>query len=202
MLRKPRSLAALVVASLCLLGALPHAARASFPGRPGVIVFNLISVNPPAETEPTGGLYSVQPNGTELRQLTTNPRDYEPSFSPSGKWLAFRHFGPNADEGLYVLDMRTGKPMELASGQGDQNAAFGRRGMIAFTRFVDHSYDLFVRLRNDRLRRLTKTSVATEDDPVFTPNGTRIVFTRHVERNAYSGEMQLAIQPAWQPLPK
>lgn len=51
--------------------------------------------------------------------------------------------------------------------------------MIAFLRFSRQtsSYDLFLRLRNGRLRQLTSTS-ATEGTLVFTPNGRRILFSR------------------------
>jgi Tol biopolymer transport system component len=146
-----------------------------------VIVFNLISLE--SGPEPTGGLYAIQPGEAEPRQLTNNPRDYEPSFSPSGMQLVFRRFGPNAEPGLYKLDLRTGRTVQLVgSSSGDQDAAYGRRGMVAFTRFADRSYDVFIRMRDGKVRRLTRTSVATESDPVFTPNGKRIVFTRQVQR--------------------
>jgi Tol biopolymer transport system component len=179
---KQSSVATLAIAALCLLGLLPQAAEATFPGKPGVIVFTRISFeNGPAD--PAGGLHAIRPDGSGLRQLTDNPTDYEPSFAPSGKRLVFRRFGREVPNGLYELNMRTAKTKRLVpTVNGDQDAACGREGMAAFTRFTESSYDLFVRLRNGKVRRLTRTTLATEQDPVFTPNGKRIVFVRNDAR--------------------
>jgi Tol biopolymer transport system component len=174
--------ATIAVAALCLLAALPRPATASFPGRPGVIVFNMLSFES-GPADPVGGLHAIRPDGSELRQLTENPMDYEPSFAPSGQRLVFRRFGTENHDGLYELNMRTGTTRRLVlTVNGDQDAAYGRRGMVAFTRFTESSYDLFIRTRDGDVRRLTNTSVAREHDPVFTPNGKRIVFARNYSR--------------------
>jgi len=183
---KRSSVATLAIAALCLLGLLPQAAEATFPGRPGVIVFTRISFEN-GRADPAGGLHAIRPDGSRLRQLTDNPTDYEPSFAPSGTRLVFRRFGREVPNGLYELNMRTGKTKRLVpTVNGDQDAACGREGMAAFTRFTESSYDLFVRLHNGKIRRLTRTTVAKEREPVFTPDGERIVFVRDYRRHQFA----------------
>lgn len=191
---KRRCVAALAAASICLLGVLPQAAQATFPGRPGVIVFSRISFEN-GLADPAGGLHAIRPDGSGLRQLTDNPMDYEPSFAPSGRRLVFRRFGTENRDGLYVLNMRTERTRRLVpTRNGDQDAAYGRGGMVAFTRFTDSSYDLFIRLRNGKVRRLTRTSIAKEQDPVFTGDGMRIVFVRNYLRPVLLGASASAIR--------
>lgn len=169
--------ALLALALLCLLSTLPQQAQATFPGRPGLIVFSLF----PYGAGPTrAGLYAITPGEEQPRQLTTNPRDSSPSFSPSGKKLVFsRHGTPRQPvrPGLYTLDIASGKTKRLTSDSSDSAPAFGPRGMIAFSRIPARSTsrDLFLRTGEGRLRRLT-SSLADETEPVFTPNGKRIIF--------------------------
>ena len=167
------------MAVLCLLAPTPHAADATFPGRPGLIVFNLLTF-PGGGGEPTGGLYAIRPGQEHPRQLTDNPRDYDPSFAPSGKRLVFRRTdsADASSSGVYTLDLSSGRTTRIPLRGSDLNPAFGPRGMIAFSRSVPGSeYDLFLRSPNGRIRRLT-SSAAKDGEPVFTPDGRRIVFVR------------------------
>jgi Tol biopolymer transport system component len=144
-----------------------------------LIVFNLLTF-PGGGGEPTGGLYAIRPGQEQPRQLTDNPRDYDPSFAPSGKQLVFRRTdsADASSSGIYTLDLSSGKTTRIPSRGSDLNPAFGPRGMIAFSRSVSGSaYDLFLRSPNGRIRRLT-SSAAKDGEPVFTPDGRRIIFVR------------------------
>jgi hypothetical protein len=170
--------ATIAVATLCLLAALPQAASASFPGRAGVIVFNLRTFDPESRRY-TGGLHALRVPQSQPRQLTRNLLDLEPSFSPSGRQLVFRR-SDSSRPGLHVLNLRSGRSSRVTKGGLDRSPAFGRRGMIAFTRATEgqKGRDLFVRTPDRRVRRLTSTPAAIEDEPVFTPDGELIVFVR------------------------
>lgn len=65
-----RAAAALLALSLIWLAALaPSTAEATFPGKPGLIAFNLLTF--PGNGEPTGGLYAIEPGQPQPRQLPT-----------------------------------------------------------------------------------------------------------------------------------
>lgn len=165
---------------LCALATAAPQAQATFPGRPGVIVFNKIEFHD--NGEPTGGLFAIRPGEKQPRQLTTNSTDYDPSFEPTGKRLVFRR-SSGAGEGIYVLDLRTGRTRLIASHPGDQSPAFGPEGMIVVSRFVDGSYDLVLYTKGGKTRRLTSDD-GRDEGAVFTPNGKRIVFLRDYRKAA------------------
>lgn len=183
---------ALLTALICLLAAVP-AAEAAYPGRPGVIVFSLTfhhgNEGGAGGTE-TGGLYALRPKQGTIRRLTGDPKDWEPSFAPSGKKVVFvRSHGlaaglPYPITSIETLDIRTGATRELTSGFYDLDPAFGPHGMIAFSRYepVLHYSYLVLRTADGRLHRLGSPSgTGTDHHPVFTPDGRRIVFARDRE---------------------
>lgn len=173
-LHRPGLIAVLATALvLCLSAILPRAAQATFPGKPGVIVFSLDSGGWRGE----GQLYAIQPWQAEPRQLTWNEYDSEPSFAPSGQRFVFQRSSPNRP-GIYQYDMVSGRVMRLVRGRSLGSPAFGRREMIAFTRDTPIGRDLFLRTAGGKLRRLTATNGMHEEEPSFTPSGKRIVFLR------------------------
>lgn len=139
-----------------------------------MIVFNKIEFHD--DSEVTGGLFAIRPGEQQPRQLTSNALDYDPSFEPTGKRLVFRRSG-GSGEGIYVLDLQTGRTKLIASHQGDQSPAFGPGGMIVVSRFIDGSYDLVLYTNDGKTRRLTSDD-GSDLQAVFTPNGKRIVFLR------------------------
>ncbi|HET7121458.1 MAG TPA: hypothetical protein VFI17_09465 [Solirubrobacterales bacterium] len=182
---------ALLAAALLLSLAAAPAADAAYPGRPGVIVFSLTfheGNEAGAGGTETGGLYSVRPGTGKARRLTNDPRDFEPSFAPSGKKLVFvRSHGlapglPYPINSISTLDMRSGAVKQLTDGYYDLDPSFGPHGMIVFSRYEPSSRtaSLVLRTADGRLRRLTN-SAGYDHYPVFTPNGRRIIFARDRE---------------------
>lgn len=167
--------APLAPALLCLLAIASPLAQATFPGRPGLIVFNKIEWHGSGK-KVSGGLFAIRPGERQLRRLTDRPGDHAPSFAPSGNRLVFQRFD-EPGEGTHVLDLHTGKRKRIASHQGDQSPAFGPDGMIVISRFIEDSYDLVLRTRDGKVRRLTSDD-GRDMEAVFTPDGDRIVFLR------------------------
>lgn len=169
--------APLALALLCLLAVVSPSAQATYPGRPGLIVFNHI---PRLDDKGryVGGLYAIRPGWKAPRKLTDEAWDDEASFAPSGRRLVFTR-GSGTESGIYTLDLVSRKTRRITHLAEDQSPAFGPDGAIAFSRRSsrDGSYDLFLRTAAGRLRQLTSTP-ARDLQPVFTPDGTRILFTR------------------------
>ena len=76
-------------------------AEATFPGKPGKIVYS-------GQDGPNGDLeiYTIKPGGGGKVQLTANnTNDCEPSYSPSGKKIAYsgEEPGTNGDDEIYTI---------------------------------------------------------------------------------------------------
>src|SRR5947209_5567761 len=84
------TLAALVVASLFLAPVKP--AEATFPGKNGKIAFSSNMTEGEGVDNPEGDyeIFTINPDGTGLEQLTSNDADdYAPEYSADGKWITF-----------------------------------------------------------------------------------------------------------------
>jgi Tol biopolymer transport system component len=140
-------------------------AVASFPGANGDIAF---------ENSRDFGIALVGPDGGAVRTLPASTRQVDPAFSADGRLLAYA-------EGLdiYVRNLTTGAVRQVTRADAnDQMPAFspdGRR--IVFLRASVE--DLFVvNIDGTGLQNLTNDSTAIETDPSWSPNGSRISYTR------------------------
>ncbi len=133
-----------------------------------------------------GDLYSVRPDGSGQRQLTSGPEvDSVPIVAPSGKYVVFERrasLGVPAD--LYTVGATGGGLRALTSGANDdREAAFAPDGKaIVFVRGTADAADainddLFsVRPTGGGLARLTTTAVVDEFAPHYFAGG--ILFSR------------------------
>ncbi|MGH7541266.1 MAG: hypothetical protein ACRELC_09725, partial [Gemmatimonadota bacterium] len=64
-------------------------------------------------------VFSVNPDGTDRRMLTSRGRNEEPSWAPDGRHLVFTSINPSG-RGLWILDTVTGRTRVLVSGQVDE----------------------------------------------------------------------------------
>jgi Tol biopolymer transport system component len=164
-------------------------------------------------------------NVTEATQLTTEGRyNTQPAVSPDGEKIAFqRGFSCDGDgcgglDGIYVMDASSpegpsNRPVRIAGGSGPDWWPGGEK--VAFAAYRDGNADVYVmRADGTKKRRLT-TSPAFEGDPVWSPNGKKIAFSRstaggdrQVWKMRTDGTRKTRLtdesentSPSWQPLP-
>jgi Tol biopolymer transport system component len=151
----------------CVTGVLPaQNARAAYPGRNGRIVF-----------EQGGDLYSIRPDGSDRRQLTSDTHSHGPRWSPSGRLIAFHRAGD-----IWVM-----KP----DGTGVHRVTKGSANDINPTWSPDGGQIAFSRTRNGTLSGrslyvapatggpahiLTTTSDGCAVEPTWSASGQYVVY--------------------------
>lgn len=128
-----------------------------------------------------GDLYSVRPDGSGQRHLTSGPElDSAPVVAPSGRYVVFeRRASASAAADLYSVHILGGGLHRVTGSADDHDAVFSPDGRaIVFVRsHAGGSEDIYsVRPSGARLRRLTKTHGADEFEPRYFAGG--IVFSR------------------------
>lgn len=131
-----------------------------------------------------GDIYSVRPDGSGQRQLTSGPEiDSLPKIAPNGRYVVFeRRATEGGPAGLYTVGALGGGLRALTSGGNDREAAFSPDGRaIAFVRATaagasvnDDVYS--VRPNGAGLARLTRTGGIDEFAPRFFAAG--VVYSR------------------------
>lgn len=175
-----RPLALLGLGLAALFTAAP--AQAAFPGVPGPIAYSHILIG---EGIDTGGLLAHGPRRRDAPvELTENPSDNGPSYSPNGQLIVFagNHDPGLAPQGshLYVMKRDGSGVRQLTSGGFyDSNPSFSPNGkLVVFDRggLQSRVTQIFsVSLDGSGLRAISDET-GSDSDPTFTPNGKRIVF--------------------------
>lgn len=179
--RAGRRIALPIVLGLAVLtSAIP--AEAAFPGAPGPIAYSHSNFS---EAGGSGGLLAHGPHKRDgTRQLTSNPGDGSPSYSPSGRLIVFsgnHDPGPEArGSHIYVMGNDGSDVRQLTSGSFyDSNPSFSPNGrLVVFDRGGlegGESHIFSVAIDGSGLQQLSDDA-GSDWDPTFTPNGKRIVF--------------------------
>lgn len=170
--------------ALVAVAVFPAAAGAA-PASSGAVVFSKLVVDgaeyETAEKEkfvkpPEGGLFAAKSG--RLNQLTENPGDSQPAFSPDGRTIAFVREGD-----LYAMRADGSGQRSLTAGpEIDGRPSFSPDGrLILFERggsTADTPHDLFtIRFRGGGLHALAP-SPADEHEASFSPDGRLVVFVR------------------------
>jgi len=136
-------------------------------------------------------IYSVRPDGTDLRRLTTDPaEDRAPAYSPDGTQLLFQSRRDGNWE-IYRLDLAGGDLTQLTHHLAyDGMPAWSPDGaQIAFESMREGDLDIFVMSADGEFsQNLTSNSPAGDMGPMWSPDGSRILFTtwREQDKDIYS----------------
>ena len=172
--RAPVLLPAIVSAILLglLLGFPPAPTLGALPGGNGLIAWqnnnDLFFAN--------SQIWVMNPDGTDMVQLTTTGRNGHPSWSPNGSQIAFASNRDGNDE-IYVMNADgSGQTRLTNSGSTDTSPSWSPDGsQIAFASF-GASYDILV-MNVDGSSQTNITNHPAEDlYPSWSPDGSKIAF--------------------------
>lgn len=131
-------------------------------------------------------LFVMNPNGTNLVQLTNTPgRNVTPSFSPDGTKIAFASERADGRLHIFVMNADGSGVRQLTSGKDHESEpVWSPDGTkIAFTRtsftvagFLTQKDVWIMNADGTNVRRLTDTG-GEDHDATFSPDGTKIAFT-------------------------
>jgi TolB protein len=164
--------------------------KAAYPGVAGPIAYSKVETSE-VEYQGMGGIYVHGPAKRDApRQLTDNPNDRSPSYSPNGRLIVFSGnrdpvpptspFGAPGSH-IYLMNAEGGEIRQLTSGDFyDSNPSFSANGqVVAFDRSAlstSRTTHIFsVNVDGTGLRQITNED-GVDYDPVYTPNGKAIVF--------------------------
>lgn len=131
-----------------------------------------------------GDIYSVRPDGSGQRQLTSGPEiDSLPKIAPNGRYVVFERRGAlGGSSSLYTVGATGGGLRALTSSGDDREAAFSPDGKaIVFVRATTSGAnvndDIYsIRPTGSGLARLTRTGGVDEFAPRFFAGG--VIFSR------------------------
>ena len=180
--------AALAMVGLVALLALSQKeAEATFPGKNGRIAFE-----GDRDTGGTGGssaeIITVSPDGTGMKQLTSNSSSGNPSFSPNGEKIAYAASYGAGTRGIYVMN-RSGTAKKALTDNNnlpEYGPAWSPDGTkIAFIRQErvstpegqsDVQVDVWVMNADGSEQKKLTDDFNNEGAPTWSPEGTKIAF--------------------------
>lgn len=175
-----------LVALVPVLGACSIAGAVGASGRQpsGLIVFDGITNNGPGYEQ----LYVANLGNGRVRQVTkSGSGGYNPSWSPDGSHIAFEWdskgpCGSLACSRVFIVaaDGSGRHPFTPPNLRCESPAWSPRGNQIAYVQWGKGSYEasIYARSLGGQVRRLTHAKNVFDSDPVWSPDGTRIIFSR------------------------
>jgi len=170
----------------------PAAPASSSPGGAGQIDLAslggriVFSAGPPCEED----IFVINADGTGLRRVTTDPAaDFDPTWSPDGEQIAYRHqTGDDRTTDIHVIGADGTGELDLTRNRGvpDWGPAWSPDGAwIAWNTAAeaDFGFDLGLVHADGTGRTLIKPGVFVEY-PAWSPDGERIAFMSQVAEEA------------------
>jgi Tol biopolymer transport system component len=179
---------AAVITALALVGVPASAAGSAFPGTNGRIAFSQSTGN-----GLTDSIFTVNPDGSGLKQLTSGHSDSFPRFSADAKSIVFTRFGFASStggtashvmlihsDGTGLIDLSTA---DVGTPFSDGDPSFSPDGThIVFDRTdtsTDQSLGIFETTPTSSAAAVRLTT-GQDAYPTFSPDGTHIAFARLV----------------------
>ena len=141
-----------------------------------------------------GSLWRQDVASTTAEQLTAGPGyDYQPDWSPDGRWVVFARYYQDAVE-LWLLDLQQGRTRQLTSGEAvnvePRFSPDGKRLAFVSTSYKGHFHIFAGRFENGELRNVQQftsenvsvlpryyySQVDHEISPVWSRDGSEILF--------------------------
>ena len=124
-------------------------------------------------------IWVMDPDGNGLLQLTDHPaRDWEPTFSPDGAWVAFQSDRDGNWE-IYKVHVETREVVRLTFDSSDDWEPNWSPvdGKIVFQSDRDGDWEIYI-MDDDGSSQLDITDDPAEDtDPSWSPDGARVVYS-------------------------
>jgi TolB protein len=174
MLRRVGAVLAAVCCAILLVVVASPSARAAYPGTNGRIAFVR-----------NGNIFTVRADGTGIRQITTDGRNFAPRWSPDGQRIAFQHaselWAMRADgtgKHRVVQGLKAGRPTWSPDGR---TLAFNGRppNDAAYVYLIssDAVDGTATRLRRFDQDQQAYVDVITQNGPIaWSPSGTYLVY--------------------------
>jgi Tol biopolymer transport system component len=189
--RRPRAVVPIVLLSATLFvpfvgapGGQPVEAQAAFPGKNGKIAFASDRVTP---DNPEGDyeIFTMNPDGTGLRQLTHNAAgDFDPVWSSDGRLIAFASI---RDGNLEVYTIRADGSQQTNRTNNpaiDQTPAWSPDGkQIAFMSDRDGNLEIYVMDANGANQTRLTADAASDVEPDWSPDGSKLAFASERDGN-------------------
>jgi Tol biopolymer transport system component len=175
MMRIRRVVATLLMGAAVLV--MPGVATAAFSGANGRIVF-----------EQGGVIYSIRPDGSDRRQLTTDTRSHSPRWSPDGRLIAFHRAGD-----IWVMQAGGSSAHRITSGAAnDINPSWSPDGgRLVFSRTTTGTLagrSLYVvSAAGGAARLLTSRPDGCAVEPTWSATGRYVVYWDQCDSGVSSG---------------
>jgi TolB protein len=171
------ALAAVLAAGSLMVAPLAQPAHAAFPGQNGKIFFESHQDGP-------FEIYSMNPDGSAQKRLTTAGFGVEPSVSADGQKLTFTGTGVQGSDDIFVMNADgSGTPTNITNNSAnDRGSAFSPDGKkVAFASNWDGDFDIFVTNADGTGTPINITNSSEgEGAPAWSPDGTKISYVRDV----------------------
>lgn len=128
-------------------------------------------------------IYIINADGSNLKRLTKKDgENFSPSWSPSGKYIAFVSTRDGNKE-IYIMNKKGGSRLRLTSSDADDTAPVwmpdGRR--ILFVSNRDGTENFYtVDIKNKEIKKITQFSKGVCGDPSISAKGDKIIYISNV----------------------